>query len=151
MQDEALTRKAIQLIQENWAQEELTNMLVIRWGKKWSSKLGHIKPLKDEKYGSLIEINSILKEPEVPDYVLDAVIMHELVHYFHGFGSNKQRKHKHPHRGGIVDKELIELGWGEIIQKQDKWVKENWLELLKKTGLRKRTPFEIFKQKFEFK
>lgn len=151
MQDEALTRKALQLIQENWAQEELTNMLVIRWGKKWSSKLGHIKPLKNEKYGSLIEINSLLKEPEVPDYVLDAVIMHELVHYFQGFGSNKQRKHKHPHRGGIVDKELIELGWGEIIQKQNKWVKENWLELLKKTGLRKRTPFEIFKQKFEFK
>lgn len=134
-----LAKKTASLIRENFSDRGITNLLVVRWGKGWARKLGHIKPLKNEKkhdsnYGSIIEINSFLKDVEIPEYVLDYVLMHELTHYFQGFGSNHERKFKHPHKGGLVDKELIRLGWGEIMEKSEKWLKENWPKILEKNG-----------------
>ena len=41
-----------------------------------------IKTLENREYGSLIEINPFLFDLDVPEYVLDYVIMHELTHYF---------------------------------------------------------------------
>lgn len=152
--DNYLAKKAASLVRENFQEKEVTNLLVVRWGKKWARTLGHIKPLKNENkhdtsYGSIIEINSILKSAEIPEYVLDYVLMHELTHYFQGFGSNHERKGKHPHKGGLVDKELERLGWGEIMEKSEKWLKENWAETLAKNNLspytktRKRKIFRI--------
>jgi hypothetical protein len=60
--------------------------------------------------------------------------MHELTHYFQGFGSNHERKFKHPHRGGLVDNEIKRLGWEEIMDKSEKWLKQNWAEVLQKNG-----------------
>ncbi len=138
--DSYLARKTASLIRENFPDRGVTNLLIIQWGKKWARKLGHIKPLKNENkhdpnYGSIIEINSILKSNAVPEYVLDYVLMHELTHYFQGFGSNHERKGKHPHKGGLVDKELERLGWGEIMQKSEKWLKENWGQILTQNNL----------------
>ena len=124
--DRFLAAKTASLIRENFSEKGVTNLLVVKWGPKWKNTLGRIKPLKDTEYGSIIEINSYLKSLQVPTYVLDYVIMHELAHYFQGFGSNHKRKHKHPHRGGIVEKELSRRGWEEIINKSEKWIKENW-------------------------
>ncbi|HNV01213.1 MAG TPA: hypothetical protein PKK60_02180 [archaeon] len=137
--DHYLAKKAASLIRENFQERGVTNLLVVKWGGKWSRKLGHIKPLKNNKncdteFGSIIEINSLLKDIEVPEYVLDYVLMHELTHYFQGFGSNHERKAKHPHRGGIVDKEIERLGWGEIMENSEKWLKENWPKILEKNG-----------------
>ncbi len=134
-----LAKKTASLIRENFSERGVTNLLIVRWGSKWSRKLGHIKPLKNEnkhdtEFGSIIEINSLLKEIEVPEYVLDYVLMHELTHYFQGFGSNHERKFRHPHRGGLVDKELERLGWLEIMEKSEKWLKQNWPEILRKNG-----------------
>ena len=129
-----LASKAAALIRENFSDRGVTNFLVVKWGGKWRRKLGHIKPLKDAQYGSEIEINSMLKSLDVPEYVLDYVLMHELTHYFQGFGSNHTRKHKHPHKGGIVEKELARHGWEEITIKSEKWIKENWKNILVKEG-----------------
>ncbi len=126
-----LAKRTASLIRENFAERGVTNFLVVQTGRKWKRTLGHIKTLKTNDYGSTIEIFDL----EVPEYVLDYVIMHELTHYFQGFASNHEKKHKHPHRGGIVEKELARLGWEEIQLNSDKWIKENWDILLKKNGV----------------
>jgi hypothetical protein len=72
----------------------------------------------------------MLKSLNVPEYVLDYVLMHELTHYFQGFGSNHARKHKHPHKGHIVEKEMARHGWEEITEKSEKWIKENWKNIV---------------------
>jgi len=130
--DKYLANKAASLIRENFPERGVTNFLVIKWGGKWSRVLGRIKPLENKEYGSIIEINSLLKQIEVPEYVLDYILMHELTHYFQGFGSNHERKHKHPHKGHIVEKELARHGWDEITKKSEKWIKENWKNILMK-------------------
>jgi hypothetical protein len=56
--------------------------------------------------------------------------MHELTHYFQGFGSNHKKKHKYAHKGGIVEKEMARHGWREITEKSEKWIKENWKNVL---------------------
>ena len=146
--DSYLAARAAALIRENFSERGVTNLLVVQWGGNWRTTLGHIKPLeKNTSYGSVIELNSLLKSVEVPEYVVDAVLMHELTHYFQGFGSNHERKHRHPHKGGVVDKELARLGWEEIQQKSDKWLKENWKHIIMQAGLKRRAPNKIRKQR----
>jgi hypothetical protein len=149
--DNYLARKTASLIREHWPEKGVTNFLMVKTGKRWKRTLGHIKPIKED---SLIEINPLLFDTDVPEHVLDYVIMHELTHYFQGFGSNHERKHKHPHRGGIVEKELARLGWEEITIKSEKWIKENWDKILIKNEIdpsvkpRKRRKFRTFKSIF---
>jgi len=136
--DQYLARKTAQLIRENFSERGVINLLVVKTGKRARRTLGHIKTLNDREYGSTIEINPILFDPDVPEFVLDYVIMHELTHYFQGFGSNHEKKGTHPHRGGLVDKELERLGWGEIMDKSEKWLKESWPSVLTKNGMMRR-------------
>ena len=142
-----LARKTANLLRENFPMQEVSNLLVVRWGKKWRTKVAHIKPFKEKEFGTAIEVNELLQDESVPEYVLDATIMHELVHYFHGFGSNKERKHRHPHRGGVVDNELEKKGWKELVDNGDKWLNENWPSLIVKHGVKGRKK-SLFKFKF---
>jgi hypothetical protein len=129
--DKYLASRAAALIRENFSERGVTNLLVVRWARVKSKRvLGHIKPLRDTQFGSIIEINPALKSLDVPEYVLDYVLMHELTHYFQGFGSNHARKQKHPHKGRVVEKELARHGWEEITEKSEKWIKENWKNLI---------------------
>lgn len=128
--DSFLVQRTGRICREQFKGREITNLLVVRWGKPWKSKLGHIKPLKrNPEYGSLIEINPVLLSPVVPGFVLDATILHELIHYFQGFGSNHPRQQRHPHRGGAITREFAKFGWGELHEKQEKWIRENWLRI----------------------
>ena len=132
-----LSSRVASLVRENFPEKGVTNLLTVKWGIKSKRMLGSIKTLQGEghngaDYASLIQINSFLKSTEIPEYVLDYVIMHELTHYFHGFGSNHQKKSKHPHRGKVVEKELARRGWGEITIKAEKWLKENWKNIIAK-------------------
>lgn len=147
--DLILSKKAAELIRENFPKNEITNLLVVRYGKKWKNKLGHIKPIKkNPEFGTLIELNEIFKCPEVPEWIVDLTLMHELVHYFQGFGSNIPKERIFPHRGSCVDKELKKFGYTELLKKQKKWLKENWLDIYKehcpnkKKYRRKRNPVE---------
>lgn len=136
--DQYLARRTAELIRENFAERGVTNLLVVKWGKRWPRTLGHIKTLEHRDFGSTIEINALFKNPDVPEYVLDYVLMHELVHYFQGFGSNHEKKSRHPHKGGVVDKELDRLGWKEIREKGEAWIKANWRDTLVRHGAVKR-------------
>jgi hypothetical protein len=127
--DQFLAKKTAELCREHFSGHKISNLLVCRWGKAWKTKLGHIKPLKRVNYGSLIEINAILADPRVPEFVLEATLLHELIHYFQGFGSNRPREKMHPHRGGAVTNEFKKFGWEELLQKQEKWIKENFAKI----------------------
>lgn len=133
--DNYLAKKTAQLIRENFSDKGVTNLLMVKTGKRCKRKLGHIKSIRGIETDSLIEINPLLFDLEVPEYVLDYVIMHELMHYFQGFCSNHEKKHKFPHKGGIVEKEMANLGWKEIQEKSDKWIKENWGRILLKNDI----------------
>ena len=76
----------------------------IRWKGKWKNKFGHITTTKDKK--SEIVINKLFKDLQVPEDVIKLTIAHEIVHYSHGFHSHLPRLHKHPHKGGVVEKDL---------------------------------------------
>ncbi len=126
--DLLLSKKAAELIRENFPNKEITNLLIVRYGRKWKNKLGHIKPIKNNpEFGTLIELNEIFKDERIPEWILDLTLLHELVHYFQGFGSNIPRERIHPHRGRCVDNELEKFGYNELLKKQKKWLKENWL------------------------
>lgn len=108
---------------------KMINPIDIRFGRKAKCRLGSIKLTKEKK--SLISINSLLKDPRVPDYLITVTIAHELVHYGHGFSSLHKRKFKHPHQGGVVTKELEARGLGKYIESQKSWLKNNWVNYLK--------------------
>jgi len=128
--DEWLALRLSQIWDLLFPELERRNNVSIRFKGKWQSKLGHITRLRNKD--TEIAINSILKDEEIPDYVLDLTIAHELVHYLHGFHSPHDKKHKHPHKGNVVDKELVRRGFSHLISKEKKWMKINWEKIIKK-------------------
>ena len=72
---------------------------------------------------SIITITSLFAKDSVPVSVVHYTISHELCHYAHGFSSSNKRLFKHPHHGGIVNKELKDRGAEDLILAFKKWVK----------------------------
>lgn len=105
------------------------NRVVIKFGRRARTRLGSIKKLPDGT--SLIQINALLKIEEAPDFIIQATIAHELVHYSHGFSSPLDQKYDHPHRGGVVSIDMVKRGLGDILVLQKRWLKNNWTEFLK--------------------
>jgi len=111
------------------------NNVNIRFKGKWRNKFGHIRKLQNGD--SEIVINGHFRDFKVPAYIIDLTIAHELVHYSHGFNSPLPRLHKHPHKGGIVNKDLKKRGFNEALKLERKWIKEEWREMIKETKVRK--------------
>ncbi|MCA9388710.1 hypothetical protein KC644_03025 [Candidatus Berkelbacteria bacterium] len=115
------------------------NEVVIKFGQKAATRLGSIKRGKKEfqqpdgskHKRSIITITGHFKDPVIPEQVIEAVIGHELSHYAHGFSSPLFQRFAHPHKGGIVDKEMRTRGMGEILAFQKKWLKNYWPEYIK--------------------
>lgn len=99
------------------------NPLIIKFGRYSKYRLGSIK-LSRRSGVSLITITGMFKKDSIPEQVVDHTIGHELVHYAHGFSSNKRRMHRYPHAGGVVDKEMRERGMGYLTQAYKEWVKK---------------------------
>jgi len=106
---------------------ERKNNVVIRFKGKWKNKFGHIKKLKNND--TEIIINSMFKDMKVPEYIIDLTIAHELVHYMHGFNSPHEKMFKHPHKGNIVDKELVRRGFGHLLRKEKQFFKNEWINI----------------------
>lgn len=102
--------------------------VLIRWKGRWKNKFGHIKSTKK---GSEIAINSLFKDPRIPEDIIKLTIAHEIIHYMHGFHSNLPKKYNHPHKHGVVDKELISKGFGYALKFEKEWYKTEWLNLYK--------------------
>jgi len=122
--------------------KKLANTILVKFGRASRTRLGSIKLVKVvngeikvyrpwQKYlgvrpTSLITINGKMTNSQIPVYIVDIVLAHELIHYFHGFNSTNQRLWRYPHQGGVVDKELRKRGMGDQLVKQKAWIKQNW-------------------------
>jgi|TARA_Y100000310_G_scaffold244333_1_gene249054 hypothetical protein len=117
----------------------------IRWKGQWKNKFGHITTTK--KGETEIAINKIFKNLQVPEDVIKLTIAHEIVHYSHGFHSHLPRKHKHPHKGGVVEKDLKNRGFSYMLKKEKEWQKKEWDSLYKEVMPHKIKHSIIKKQK----
>ena len=100
------------------------NTVKIVFKGKWKNKFGHIKRLRNKD--TEIAVNSLFQDYLVPEYVIDITIAHELTHYAHGFHSPLPRLYKHPHKGGVVTKELKKRGFAHLLRKEKYFVKKEW-------------------------
>ena len=108
------------------------NQVLIKYGRKAKKRLGSISLDKDDPSVSVITINPIYQDLEVPEYIIKATIVHELTHYAHGFNSPHGQKHRHPHSGGVIRQEFAERGLEDLYIKQRKWLKANWARIVEK-------------------
>jgi len=125
------------------------NFVLIKYGKNSKRQLGSIKLanertkikgllrkkeedylVQDDKSITVITITKYFQNEEVPEFVLRATIAHELCHYAHGFSSPLQKRFQKPHQGSVIDKELKKRGLLDSQKKADKWLKENWLDIV---------------------
>ncbi|MCX6812809.1 MAG: hypothetical protein NTW79_04330, partial [Candidatus Berkelbacteria bacterium] len=102
---------------------EATNQIVVKFGRRGRRQLGAIKQLRSRLIGNhpslftslklrgsrklrsgyrrgldkhnptTIIINGFFRDEEIPEFVVDAVIAHELSHYAHGFNSPLPQLH----------------------------------------------------------
>jgi hypothetical protein len=106
------------------------NDVRIRFGRRTKRRLGSIALDPRDSKTSLITINGLFKNPEIPEFVVEATVVHELTHYAHGFNSPIEQTRTHPHAGGVMRQEFAERGLLELYQMQKKWLKANWQDVL---------------------
>jgi hypothetical protein len=137
--NEWLNQQLLQLWQGHFSDIEQVTPIRIQFGRRAYRKLGSIelRPIRarpDHQYSYII-ISGILADPQVPEFIAQQVIAHELVHYIHGFGSNVPRQLRHPHQGGVIVKEFKRRGLWEIFRAYQSWMKISWVSYLKSQGL----------------
>lgn len=75
---------------------------------------------------SVITLTGYFRDLTVPESVITATLAHELVHYIHGFHSPLPQLFRHPHQGGIVERELASRGLTAHVRLQKDWLKKAW-------------------------
>jgi len=100
------------------------NKVLIIFKGRWKNKFGHIQQLPSKN--TWIAINKLFQDERVPEFIVNLTIAHEICHYTHGFQSPLEQKYKHPHKGGVVDKELIKRGLGEELKEEKRWLETEW-------------------------
>jgi len=125
------------------------NFVLIKYGKYSKRQLGSIKLAnrntkikgllkkkkdeyisQDDKSITVITVTRYFKNELIPKFVVRATVAHELCHYAHGFSSPLEKRFKKPHQGSIIKKELASRGLLEEQIESDKWLKENWLDII---------------------
>lgn len=109
---------------------EQENEVVIRFGRAAKQRLGSISLDRNNPKISIITINPLYKDLDVPEFVIRATIVHEMSHYAHGFNSPHQQKHRFPHSGGVIRQEFAERGLEDMYLQQKRWLKEHWVEIV---------------------
>lgn len=145
--NEWLAERLAAIWQRYFPDVEQKNSVLIRFGRKSKTRLGSIgmngwqgknraKVYRSRNTASegssVITITGYFEDPAVPEYVIDATVGHELVHYAHGFHSPYPQLYRYPHQGRIVDLELRKRGMGEILRKQQLWLKQEWKKIAKR-------------------
>jgi hypothetical protein len=85
---------------------------------------------QDEDSISIIVLTKYFQNDIVPEYLLIATLAHEICHYAHGFNSPLPKRFKYPHQGNIVKKEMMGRGLGDTLKANDKWLKDNWINIV---------------------
>lgn len=126
-----LKERLFYLWQRYFSDIAISNTIIIKFGQSARTRLGSIKPGRIyKKEHSIITINGYFQDPEIPQFVVDAVIAHEFMHYAHGFASPHRQAFRYPHQGGVVDWDLKERGLADILKLQKRWLKNNWRNYL---------------------
>jgi hypothetical protein len=102
------------------------NIVRVVFGRKAKNRLGSIRIHPTERDVTLITVNGLFRNPEIPQLVVEATLVHELSHYAHGFNSPVQQRYKYPHAGGIMRAEFRERGLEQLYLAQKRWLKQNW-------------------------
>lgn len=139
------------------------NNIHIHFGRKAKKRLASIRQINrfNKDSDTEIKITGYYKNHEIPEYIVDVTIAHELCHYAHGFASPLPKFSKFPHRGDLVDNELRKRGMGKLLASQEQWLKDNWNNIVKaeifskkhsysRKRRRKSTPILNFIKKFVF-
>lgn len=108
------------------------NIVRVVYGRRAKTRLGSIKMDPKDRSVSVITMNSLFKDPEIPEFVIRATLVHEMSHYAHGFNSPLEQKHQHPHSGGVMKAEFAERGLEDLYKQQRKWLKDNWRKVIEK-------------------
>ena len=127
--DDWLKNRLLEIWQLRFIDIPMLNEVKIRFKGKWKTKFGHIK-MKNNI--TEIVINSLFKHEDVPQYIVDLTIAHELIHYAHGFQSPLEKKFNYPHQGGIVKKELKKRGFRDTLLLERKIFRKEWPDIYKK-------------------
>ena len=106
------------------------NDVRIEFGRRAKRRLGSIRLDPSDRKTSIITMNGLYKLPDVPEFVVQATLVHELTHYAHGFNSPLAQKQNHPHAGGVMRREFEERGLLELYLEQKRWLKVRWNDLL---------------------
>jgi len=134
-----LESKLDKIINNHFADVKISNNVRIKFGRKAVKRLGSIRRVEKRGIRGLlarntdteITLSGYFRDTEVPEYVLDAVIAHELCHYSHGFSSPLPQLYEHPHKGNIVEKEMKKRGLGPILIQHKKWIENQWFSYIR--------------------
>lgn len=148
MRDDEYLYERLRYLQDNhFADIDVCNEVVIRFGRAARTRLGSIvlrskaRPhaplpvrladtLSHDEVVSIITINGIFRDHAHPEEVIDAVIVHEYCHYAHGFSSMHPKRFAHPHAGGIIEKEFEARNLWHLHLYQKKWLKDHWWRVI---------------------
>ncbi len=108
------------------------NDVRIVFGRRAKRRLGSISLDPANREVSVITMNGIFKSEEIPEFVIQATLVHELTHYAQGFNSPLAQAQAHPHAGGVMKREFTERGLLELYLNQKRWLKINWPQVLAK-------------------
>ncbi|HZR00582.1 MAG TPA: hypothetical protein VFC93_17415 [Chloroflexota bacterium] len=109
------------------------NEIEVGWRRPWKRRLGVISLSHDQKT-TRIGLNSLLARHDAPYCLTLITVAHELTHYAHGFGSPLPRKYSHPHRGGIVTRELRKRGLEAALDEYHGWIDQHWWSFYARHG-----------------
>lgn len=134
MRDDRWLEEQLQyLLQKYFSSVTITNPIQIKFGREAKYRFGSIKLLRKKglkifrkdstPQKSLITITSMFAREHVPVGVVRYTIAHELCHYAHGFSSMNKQMFRHPHHGGIVNRELMQRGADDLIRDFKAWLK----------------------------
>ncbi len=101
------------------------------FGRRAKRRLGSISLDPQDRHTSIVTMNGIFKREDIPEFVVEATIFHELTHYAHGFNSPLDQAQAHPHAGGVMRREFAERGLLELYLQQKRWLKEHWADVLR--------------------
>ena len=129
--NEWINQKLDYIWQTYFANVPRKNEVNITFGRCARTRLGSIrKTSRRGDFASQILITGYFKDEKVPEFMIEAVIAHELCHYAHGFSSPLPQLFKYPHQGRAVDREMIKRGLGDILLAQNKWLKTEWKSVI---------------------
>ena len=129
--DDAWLQGILDKIWDNYFPEVMqVNDVRIIFGRRAKRRLGSISLDPKDKTTSIITMNGVFKRSDIPEFVVEATIFHELTHYAHGFNSPLNKSQPHPHAGGVMKREFAERGLLDLFLQQKKWLKENWPYIL---------------------